>query len=138
MLGTDVFSRDELARVWDATRDKLLVERGGKAFGILAKDSAERVYYGDEQYHEAVVWPRDTPYLIRLLELLGEEGTVRDILDSNLGHMVEEQAVFYGSELFSLPEGRNPHPTGDSQDPVPVKDPVQFWSQWVDPYLRHP
>jgi len=137
MLGTDVFSKDELRRVWDTTRDNLLIERGGKAFGILVKDSDERIYYGDEQYHEAVVWPRDTPYLIGLLESVGEEDVIRDVLDSNLAHMVEEQAVFYNNELFSLPEGRNPSPNGNNEDPVPVKNPVQYWSQWMDAYLHH-
>jgi hypothetical protein len=36
---------------------------------------------------------------------------------------MEESFVFYNQELFS------------GGDRVPVKNPVQWWSQWVDPYL---
>ena len=37
---------------------------------------------------------------------------------------MEEGFVFYNQELFSC-----------DHDWTPVKDPVQWWSQWVDPYL---
>ena len=41
---------------------------------------------------------------------------------------MEEGFVFYNQELFSC-----------DHDWTPVKDPVQWWSQWVDPYLeRYP
>jgi glycogen debranching enzyme len=96
-------------------------------FGIIVKESGRDVYLGDAEYHEAVVWPRDTPYLIRLLSLVGDGATIDGLLASNLRHQMEEGFVFYNQELFS----------GDD-DRAPVKDPVQWWSQWVDPYLdRH-
>ena len=38
---------------------------------------------------------------------------------------MNEGFVFYNSELFSPDKG----------EMVPVKNPVQFWSQWVDAYI---
>jgi glycogen debranching enzyme len=94
---------------------------------MLVKKSSKRTYYGDAEYHEAVVWPRDTSYLLRLLRYAGapEKGTVEGLLRSNLNHQMNEGFVFYNSELFSP----------DSGAMVPVKNPIQFWSQWVDPYI---
>ncbi|HUV03350.1 MAG TPA: amylo-alpha-1,6-glucosidase [Desulfobacteria bacterium] len=122
-----VFTNDELVNFIRNVKRNLLVERNGLPFGILVKQSPKRTYYGDEEYHEAMVWPRDTPYLIRLLRYCGEreKETVDGILKSNLDHQMNECFVFYNSELFSPDNGAV----------VPVKNPVQFWSQWVDPYL---
>ena len=108
-------------------KGNLLVEKNGVPFGILVKKSPKRIYYGDEEYHEAVVWPRDTPYLIRLLRHGGEvdKEAVEGLLRSNLDHQMNEGFVFYNGELFSP----------DNGEMVPVKNPVQFWSQWVDPFL---
>jgi len=39
---------------------------------------------------------------------------------------MEEGFIFYHSELFSPDNGAM----------TPVKNPVQFWSQWVDPFLE--
>ncbi len=140
LLGSRVFTRQELSSVWSTVRSHLLVSRsrGGRpaAFGVIAKDSAERVFLGDEQYHEAVCWPRETPHLLRILSELGADAAIQEILDTNLAHQVEEGAVFYASEILSLPEGVNSAPNlASCQDPVPVKNPMQWASLWCDPYL---
>ncbi|MBN2267122.1 MAG: hypothetical protein JW725_02155 [Candidatus Babeliaceae bacterium] len=125
-----VFTNDELENFIKNVKQNLLVARNGLPFGIVVKRSSKRIYYGDEDYHEAMVWPRDTPYLIRLLRYRGEREreTVEGILKSNLDHQMNEGFVFYNSELFSPDNGAV----------VPVKNPVQFWSQWVDPFLFTP
>jgi hypothetical protein len=123
-----IFSSQERDQFIERVKANLLVERNGLPFGILVKRSPKRTYYGDEEYHEAVVWPRDTPYLIRLLRQQGarESATVQGLLQSNLAHQMEEGFVYYHSELFSPDNGAM----------TPVKNPVQFWSQWVDPFLE--
>lgn len=128
LLDENVFSQYELKEFIKEMKENLLVERHGLPFGILVKKSPKRTYYGDEEYHEAVVWPRDTPYLIRILRAAGEveKETVEGILRSNLEHQMNEGFVFYNSELFSP----------DNGEMVPVKNPVQFWSQWVDAFLE--
>ena len=140
VLGESVFSRQELEYIWVAARGKLLANRmvEGKptAFGLLAKDSNERIFYNNQQYHEAVIWPRVTPYLIRLLRMLGQQATVQELLKTNLGHQMDEAAMFYCNEMLSLPEGENPFPEAATErNPVPVKNPIQWWSQWCDPYM---
>ncbi|MBE0517058.1 MAG: hypothetical protein IBX41_06680 [Methanophagales archaeon] len=127
LLNEHIFSRRELMKFIKGMKENLLVEKNGVPFGILVKKSPKRIYYGDGEYHEAVVWPRDTPYLIRLLRYAGalEEETVEGLLRSNLEHQMKEGFLFYTSELFSPDNGAL----------VPVKNPVQFWSQWVDPFL---
>ena len=125
MLGPDVFSLRELGNLAAYAKAHLLRTKWGMPFGVIVKESGRRAYLGEEEDHEAVVWPRDTPYLIRLLRLAGDEATVAGLLASNLRHQMEEGFVFYNNELFS----------GDG-DLVPAKDPVQWWSQWVDPYLE--
>lgn len=127
LLGENVFSQSELKEFIKGVKANLLVEKNGLPFGIVVKKSPKRTYYGDEEYHEAVVWPRDTPYLIRILQAVGEieKETVEGILRSNLEHQMNEGFLFYNSELFSP----------DNGEMMPVKNPVQFWSQWVDPYI---
>jgi glycogen debranching enzyme len=129
LVDEQLFSRQEVEHFIAGVKANLLVERNGLPFGILVKKSAKRTYYSDAEYHEAVVWPRDTPYLLRLLRYAGapEKGTVEGVLRSNLNHQMNEGFVFYNSELFSP----------DSGAMVPVKNPIQFWSQWVDPYITH-
>jgi glycogen debranching enzyme len=144
----NLLPQDMLESIWKATKDHLLISRRvtwlkrymGEVlpFGVIVKDYGDRAYLGDEQYHGAVVWPRDTPLLIGILERLGATDVIRGLLVSNLDHQMGEGAVFYNHELFSLPTGRNPSPIKESADnPVPVKNPIQFWSQWVDPYLSY-
>ncbi|MGB2840882.1 MAG: amylo-alpha-1,6-glucosidase [Halobacteriota archaeon] len=125
LLGENVFSQSELKEFIKGVKANLLVEKNGLPFGIVVKKSPKRTYYGDEEYHEAVVWPRDTPYLIRILQAAGEIEIVEGILRSNSEHQMSEGFVFYNSELFSPDKGKM----------TPVKNPVQFWSQWVDPFL---
>ena len=118
----DFLFTDEEVRVFAETiKEHLLVRRAELAFGVAVRESDKKVYYGDSEYHECVVWPRDTPYLIRLLRRNREERLVREIIRSNLNHQMKEGFLFYNSELFSQDDGI-----------VPVKNPVQFWSQWVD------
>ena len=144
MLGETVFTHDELQSIWNCTRRTLLAYRqpikyGDRVlpFGILTKNENQRVFYGDDQYHSDMVWPRSTPYLIQLLRLLNRDDIVREILINNLDHQMTECAIFYNQELFSPASGHNAHPNGTtSQNPVPVKNPVQFWSQWCDAYLE--
>jgi len=126
LLDENIFSHHELKEFIKGLKKNLLVEKNGLPFGILVKKSPKRTYYGDEEYHEAVVWPRDTPYLIRILRYAGETEIVEGILKSNLDHQMNEGFVFYNSELFSP----------DNGEMVPVKNPVQFWSQWVDAFLE--
>jgi glycogen debranching enzyme len=124
LLDENIFSQEELKRFIKGLE---LVERRGVPFGIMVKNSPERIYYGDKEYHEAMVWPRDTPYLIRILRYAGAIEEERGILRRNLEHQMKEGFVFYNSELFSP----------DNGEMVPVKNPIQFWSQWVDPYINH-
>jgi hypothetical protein len=140
VVGEALYKSKELQRIWQVISDRLLVHRrlvvlGDQRhpFGIIVKDSPPTPYLGDAEYHGAVIWPRDTPYLIGLMERLGRD--VNGLLLNNLDHMISEGAVGYCSELFSLPVGPNPSPSDGSQNPVPVKNPAQFWSQWCDPYF---
>jgi len=134
LLYDHLFNKRDLERMWP-TAEKLLVKKRGKAFGILTRNIGDRVYFNDYQYHGAVVWPRDTPYLIKYLRIIGEDEIVREILESNLHHQMDECAIFYCNELFSLPEGKNPSPNNMRDEPVPVKNPIQLWSHFCDDYL---
>ncbi|MCD1294477.1 hypothetical protein CUJ83_05615 [Methanocella sp. CWC-04] len=125
LLGMDVFTLRELESISRIVKERLLRTKWSIPFGIVVKCSGRNVYLNDSEYHEEVVWPRDTPYLIRLLRLTGEKRLIDDLLLSNLMHQMEEAFVFYNGEIFSC-----------DHDLVPVKNPVQWWSQWVDPYLE--
>jgi len=142
LLGERLWSMGRLRGFWETVRKELLVWRRpvlipGEAmpFGIMVFGGGAEPYLDDRQYHANTIWPRDTPYLIRLLELIGED--VSGLLLSNLDHQVCEAGFGYCSELFSLPTGRNPAPGRHSDNPVPVKNPAQYWSHWCDPFLRH-
>jgi glycogen debranching enzyme len=116
-----LFTEADICVFVNTIKEHLLVRRAGLAFGVAVRESAKKIYYGDSEYHECVVWPRDTPYLLRLLRRNREGRLVREIIRSNLNHQMKEGFLFYNSELFSQDNGI-----------VPVKNPVQFWSQWVD------
>ncbi|WP_319576499.1 amylo-alpha-1,6-glucosidase [uncultured Desulfobacter sp.] len=145
MLGDMVFKINELEAIWKHAKQTLLVYRSltelGKnrwPFGLLTRNVNFGPYYGDGQYHADVCWPRSTPYLIQLLRILGRDQVIRQILLNNLDHQSTEAAIFYNQELFSRPLGNNPNPQEITQDnPVPVKNPIQFWSQWCDPFLDY-
>jgi glycogen debranching enzyme len=144
ILGESVFTHDELQSIWHCInqtllRHRRLVKHGNEVlpFGIITKNENQGIFYGDDQYHSDMIWPRSTPYLIKLLRTLNRHDTARDILLNNLDHQMTECAIFYNQELFSPALGHNAHPNGTtSQNPVPVKNPIQFWSQWCDAYLE--
>jgi glycogen debranching enzyme len=135
-LHDHVFNTKDLENMWPVV-EKLLVKKRGKMFGIITKNVNDRTYFNDHQYHGAVVWPRDSPYLIKYLNIIGERGKVKEILESNLWHQMDEGAIFYSNELFSLAEGKNPSPTKTSNEPVPMKNPIQLWSHFCDAYLEN-
>jgi hypothetical protein len=137
-----LYSDQELMGAWEMVAERLLIYRkltalGGeiRPFGILVRDMERVPYLGDGEYHGATIWPRDTPYLLKLVELVG--GDFLGLLINNLDQMVSEGAVGYCGELFSPPTGGNPAPTLESANPVPVKNPAQYWSHWCDPFLEH-
>lgn len=136
------YDDEELKALWEIIAGRLLIYRKSVLldkkmlpFGILLRDTERVPYLGDKEYHGATIWPRDTPYLLRFMEGLGKN--VIGLLVSNLDHMVSEGAIGYCNELFSLPVGENPSPCLESRNPVPVKNPAQYWSHWCDPYLDH-
>ncbi|MCS7098152.1 MAG: hypothetical protein NZ922_04165 [Candidatus Methanomethyliaceae archaeon] len=92
-------------------------------------------YFGDEEYHKSTIWPRDIPYLIKFLEIINREEDINGILLNSLDHMVSEGALFYINEIFGHAVGKNPSPKGINMNPIPLKNPAQYWSHWCDPYL---
>jgi glycogen debranching enzyme len=133
----DLFSKEELRKSLEHAEKTLFVWRGKKLFGAIVRNAGGRTFFGDTEYHGSVAWPRDAPYLIRFLLQLGEKELAKEILLSALEHQMQEGALFYNHELFSLPAGRNPSPTKEEFLPVPVKNPAQYWSQWVQPYFDY-
>jgi hypothetical protein len=137
-----LYDRRRLENIWSDVEQLLvkrkLVELGNnyEIFGLLVRKVDEKPYLGDLEYHGAVVWPRDTPYLIEVMRALSME--TYGVLINNLDHMISEGAVGYVNELFSLPVGQNPSPMRDwSFNPVPVKNYAQYWSHWCDPYINY-
>lgn len=92
-------------------------------------------YFGDPEYHRSVVWPRDTPYFIEFLSRLGFADTVSELLVNTLDQTISESMLGYTSEIFGLPVGKNPNPAEGSMNPIPLKNPAQYWSHWCDPYV---
>jgi len=132
----------ELSRIWRKVSDMLLVHRrpvvlknGWFPFGVLVRALEKVPYLGDREYHGPTIWPRDTPYLLGLMEHVGE--SVEGLLINHLDHMIAEGAIGYCSELFSLPVGGKSVTGRESDNPIPVKNPAQYWSHWCDPYLEH-
>jgi len=137
LIPLKVFSRTERREAWEAVREPLAVTHGGRLFGLLVKDSEERCYLGDAQYHEAVCWPRDSHWLWRLLADLAMPEACGELLASALEHQQREGVLFYNHELFSLPDGsKDEFRRLTGQWLVPVKNPMQWWSQWCDPFLQ--
>ncbi|MGC8969529.1 MAG: hypothetical protein ACP5LG_02920 [Conexivisphaera sp.] len=135
-----IYSPEDLSGAWSQvegmiwSRRMIVLGDGAAPFGIVARDVERRPYLGDAEYHGYVLWPRDTPYLLELMEALSMDTS--GVLVNNLDHMLAEGAIGYASELFSAPLGGNPSPSGESGNPVPVKNPAQYWSHWCDPYLE--
>ncbi len=134
----DFFEQNEIEKMLERA-EKIMVKRNEKTFGILCRNTGSEIYLNDGEYHGKTIWPRDTPYLIKLLEKAGKEKEIEEILLNALDHQQNESCVMYNSELFSQPNGRNPNEnqTPESQNPVPVKNPIQLWSQWIQPYINH-
>lgn len=142
MLMDTIYTNEELNQIWNIAFKELLVYRKLVAlgedwlpFGILVKSIERKPYLNDFEYHNAAIWLRDSPYLIKLLDKLNID--VKGILLNNLDHMLVEGAFGYCNELFSLPIGKNPFLTFESDNPIPVKNPAQYWSHWCDPYIEH-
>jgi len=121
----DILDEKYFLRAWKVVKDKLLVYRKGKPFCVKTKDSKETVYLDDNQYHEGTVWLRNLPYLLKLALKVKEYDFAKNILLNLLDHSLGEGALFYNQELFSLDDG----------DLVPVKNPVQYWSHFTDPFI---
>ncbi|MEB3223220.1 MAG: hypothetical protein VKS61_14185 [Candidatus Sericytochromatia bacterium] len=142
-LGEDVFSRLELEHLWQVARNRLLVKRPGeagtepRAFGLIARDTPERVYQDQQQLHEAVLHPRETPAMLRVLRLLGQEASRVEVLATNLEAPLLEAGLGYAPEAYALAEGVNPSPEPTTAGvPVPVRAPLAWWSQFCDVYLE--
>ncbi|MEM2272812.1 MAG: hypothetical protein QXX56_01175 [Candidatus Bathyarchaeia archaeon] len=138
------YDKKRLAVIWSHVERLLVIRKivnlGNKyeIFGMLVRDLERKPYLGDLEYHGAVVWPRDTPYLIDLMRELGMRKEIYGILINNLDQMISEGAIGYENELFSLPLGQNPSPIKEySFNPVPVKNYAQYWSHWCDPYIKY-
>ena len=126
--------------------EKAFERSEGRLFGMLVKIPAslqKEAFLGDGQYHGAVAWPRDAPYLVKALLIAGREREAEEVLLSSLVHQQSECAAFYNNELFAPaePAWANPSPlsaqgAGGSRRPVPLKNPAQLWSQWVQPYFN--
>ena len=140
----DEIPKSRLSLGYSRAVEELLVHRRMRAlgdraapFGLIAQKRECQPYLGDRQYHGCVVWPRDTPYLIDVMLRLGHEEEVDGLLLNNLDCSISEGVPFYVNELYGLPLGRNPSPVESTADqPIPLKNPAQFWSTWCDPYLR--
>ncbi|MBU1197885.1 hypothetical protein KJ765_05250 [Candidatus Micrarchaeota archaeon] len=115
---TDLEARELLDRA-----DPYLVRRNHQLFGVLVKKGPRTPFFDDRQYHGAVAWPKTNPYLYSLLMRAGKTREAESLLLSVLDHQQNEGALFYTHELFS-PEAQ----------PVPVKNPAQLFSQYVQPY----
>ncbi|MEB3196129.1 MAG: hypothetical protein VKP62_02895 [Candidatus Sericytochromatia bacterium] len=135
LLGEPFFSRLELEQIWQTARNRLLLTDGdtGTAVGLLARDTAERLFQDGSQLHDAVWHPRALPAVLRLLRHLGQEATRRDMVEALLTHGHDEGALFYVQEAFVPAEG--PNPTAASSGalrPVPVRSTRVWWSQCAD------
>ncbi|MGC9068505.1 MAG: amylo-alpha-1,6-glucosidase [Thermoprotei archaeon] len=137
-----IFNRSMLNKIWTMMKNDLLIYRRislnnkWKPFGIITRTIGSRVFKGDEEYHGYVIWPRDTPYLIELAHILNEKEFIGDVLLNYLDASISESTIFHARELYALPEGKNPYPRETSDNPVPVKNPSQSWSIFIDPYIK--
>ncbi len=120
-------SAPQLDAALRACEGTLFARDGNRLFGVFAKQGELKPVYGDAEYHASAVWPRSTPALLALLRKTGRQTQVDEVLAANLQHQQNDGAVFYCAELFS-PDAPNRL--------VPVKNPAQFWSGWVQPYFE--
>jgi hypothetical protein len=124
----ELFSDSEVAALLERAKP-LFVYRGGKLFGALLRERPE-VFLGDAEYHGGVVWPRETPFLAALLSRVGRWREVEELLLNALDHQQNESTLFYSNELFSVDDAA-------SGEVVPVKNPAQYWSNWVQPFFDY-
>ncbi|MFH1257646.1 MAG: amylo-alpha-1,6-glucosidase, partial [Candidatus Micrarchaeota archaeon] len=99
----ELFSEEEIAALIKRF-EHMFVYRDRKLFGALVRDSKNRIFLGDKEYHGAVIWPRESVGLFKLLHRASDP-RAKELLESNLEHQMEEGAIFYNHELFALPEG---------------------------------
>lgn len=124
LVGEMLFSAPEIEKFVGHVIDYLLEYSGSRPFGIVVRKSGIRTYLGDNEYHEEVVWPRDIPYLVRLLKMTDREDMAAELIIEHLNRQDSEGVIFYNPELYSMDNG-------DILGPVPVKNPMQWWSHWV-------
>jgi len=135
-----LFEKNEIIKAFKSIKS-LIVYRTLRVIGKetypfgIAISSRIEPYLGDKEYHKSTIWPRDIPYFIKILEYLGYEDMIKEILLNNLDHMISEGAIFYINEIFGHPIGKNPNPTEYSMNLIPLKNPAQYWSHWCDPYI---
>lgn len=137
-------TRARLTEGYSQARSQLLVHRRMSTlgsdvapFGLIVQRRECEPYFDDRQYHGCVTWPRDSPYLVCVMDELGYSEEAHSLLLNHLDCSVSEGVPFFVHELYGLPLGRNPSPVTESSDqPIPLKNPAQFWSIWFDPYLR--
>jgi hypothetical protein len=122
------FSQRDLSRAFLEAQANFAY-RGGKLFGVPVRAGRlyEDEFLGDFQYHGSTCWPRDAPYLFDLLASMGRDDLAGQLLASSLDHQAEESAIGYCGEVFAI---------GRDRSVTPVKNPAQFWSCFVSPYLR--
>jgi len=135
-------SKDILQKALETAQKELVVYRklmklGSETypFGLITQKREHALYFGDEQYHGYVVWPRETVYIIDLLEKLNLTKEIDKILLNNLDASISERIPFYLSELFEVPKPQK-MPENEPENPTPIKNPAQYWSMWFDPYLK--
>jgi hypothetical protein len=137
-----IFNDSMLNKTWSTIERDLLVYRRisltgeKKPFGIITRAAGSKIFKGDYEYHGYVVWPRDTPYLINLAYRLNKKDFIVDLLLNYLDASISESTIFHARELYALPEGVNPFPSSTSDNPIPVKNPSQSWSIFIDPFIK--
>lgn len=137
-----IFDNNMLEKTWTTIEKELLIYRRTsltgekKPFGIITRATESKVFKDDHEYHGYVIWPRDIPYLIELAYQLNKKDFIVDLLLNYLDASISESTIFHARELYALPEGINPYPTNTSDNPIPVKNPSQSWSIFIDPYIR--
>ncbi len=120
----ELFSDEEI-QMLVSEFEHMFVKRENQLFGVLTREHGNKTFLGDNEYHGAVLWPRESLSLYRVLSRI-DDPRAAEILLSNLGHQMEEGAIYFSNELFAVE---------NNERPLPVKNPAQCWSQFVSPFL---